>query len=82
VPVGEYRCQDVATAKAAIIAAGLVVGTIDPAPPISDDTWIVLDQDPQPGQQVPPGSPVNLTVYQPTVPCVVPSPSPSPSPTP
>jgi hypothetical protein len=67
--VGNYLCADVATARSQIEVIGLVVGNIIPAPPGSDDTWIVMDQVPAPGQSAPPGSAVDLLVETPDSPC-------------
>jgi hypothetical protein len=70
----------VATARAGIEAAGLVIGTLTPAPPASDDTWLVQAQSPFPGETVPLGSPVDLTLIDPVTPCVSPPPTAPPGP--
>jgi serine/threonine-protein kinase len=44
-------------AKAILAAAGLALGNVGPA---NDDNAMVIGQDPQPGSQVPPNTPVNL----------------------
>jgi beta-lactam-binding protein with PASTA domain len=67
--VGNYLCEDVAGARSQIEAIGLVVGMIAPPPPGSDDTWIVLDQSPQPGEPAAPGSAVDLLVETADSPC-------------
>ena len=67
--VGNYQCEDVATARSQIEAFGLVVGLITPTPPASDDTWIVMAQAPAAGDPVAPGSSVDLNVEPPNSAC-------------
>ena len=67
--VGEYRCQTLEVATTNIDVDGFAVGEVvaasegDP-----DNSWIVVDQDPSPGQRVPAGSPIDLTVGDPADP--------------
>jgi serine/threonine-protein kinase len=66
--VFRYLCLDLGTARAQLDEAGLLVGATfpDPAP---DDSWIVHDQKPQPGESVPIGSKVDLVLMDPSEPC-------------
>ena len=50
-----------AQAQTQIEGDGFTVGTVDAAPG-ADDTWIVLSQDPAPGQSRPFGTAINLTM--------------------
>ncbi len=66
--MGDYRCITYAEAQAAIEDNDLTVGTVDP--PDSAPTDLVVAQDPAPGTQVLPGTPVNLGLAPPPVdPC-------------
>ena len=69
--MGEYRCLALIDAKQAIVNDGFSVGTIstNPAGQTSGDSWIVHAQVPLPGEQRPPGTAINLTVQDPSVPC-------------
>ncbi len=58
---GDYRCVTLAQAQTQIEGDGFTVGTVDAAPG-ADDTWIVLSQDPAPGQSRPFGTAINLTM--------------------
>ncbi len=69
VAVGNYKCQTLDQATAAIGADRLSLGTVSTDPsgvspvPLS---WIVMAQNPTPGTEVPVGSSVNLTMRDPT----------------
>ncbi len=67
--VGNYRCLDVATARTGVDAVGLTIIGIEPAPPDSDDSWLVRDQEPLAGEPVSPGTGVRLWVIEPSEPC-------------
>jgi beta-lactam-binding protein with PASTA domain len=56
--VGDFTCLDLATARAQIEDAGLLVGATYPDPP--QDGWFVHDQLPKPGESVPVGTKVDL----------------------
>jgi beta-lactam-binding protein with PASTA domain len=62
-PVYDYRCVPLADAEEALQADGFTVGTI--TPPGSDPTWLVGGQNPAPGATAAPGTPIDLTVYDP-----------------
>jgi beta-lactam-binding protein with PASTA domain len=57
--VGDYRCTLLALAKAEIQNDGFTVGSISEP---NDDASIVVAQDPAPGSQQAPLTPINLTV--------------------
>jgi beta-lactam-binding protein with PASTA domain len=67
--VGDYRCLDLATARQQIESIGLRVGTVFPSSPVSDDDWIVAEQNPQPGSAAPLSSDVDLFLIEPGSPC-------------
>ena len=64
-PVGEYRCVSLGQAKVHIAADGFVLGTITAQPTgyVADDSALVIQQSPLPGQERPAGSAIDLTVY-------------------
>lgn len=69
VTVGNYStCVTLGEAKAQIVAADLQVGRIDPEQNAPDDS-LVAQQFPAPGEQVQPGTFVDLLVKSPTDPC-------------
>ncbi len=63
-PVYDYRCVQLAAAEAALQADGFTVGTIT-GPSGFDTTWPVGGQNPAPGATAVPGTPIDLTVYDP-----------------
>ncbi|MBX3031266.1 MAG: Stk1 family PASTA domain-containing Ser/Thr kinase [Chloroflexi bacterium] len=67
--VGRFLCLDVAQARAGLEEVDLVIESVDPPPPESDDSWLVRDQDPPAGSEVPPGTSVRLWVTDPAEPC-------------
>jgi hypothetical protein len=71
ITVGEYRCLPLSDAQDQIVAQGFTVGDVgtNPAGLTFDDTWLVHAQVPTPGEQRPPGTPIRLTVQDPTQPC-------------
>ena len=69
VAIGNYQCEDLATARGQIEANGLTVGTVQPDSPPRDDSWVVIQQQPLAGAVVDPGSAVALTVVDPTTSC-------------
>jgi len=62
--VYDYRCVSLAAAEATLQADGFTVGTIT-APPGFEPTWPVGGQNPAPGATAAPGTPIDLTVYDP-----------------
>ena len=64
-PVGEYRCVSLGQAKVHITADGFVLGAITAQPTgyVADDSALVIQQSPLPGQERPAGSAIDLTVY-------------------
>ena len=63
---GNYLCQTLGAATAAIESDGFVVGGVTALPGgTADADWIVVAQDPGAGTNAAFGSPVNLTVYDP-----------------
>jgi beta-lactam-binding protein with PASTA domain len=66
--VGDFMCLDLATARSLLEDEGLLVGATYPDPP-PDDTWVVLDQLPKPGESVPAGTKVDLMLADPQDPC-------------
>jgi beta-lactam-binding protein with PASTA domain len=71
VTVGNYStCGTLGEAKAQIIAADLQVGdTLAGSPGEPADDWQVAQQYPAPGEQVQPGTYVDLLVKAPADPC-------------
>ncbi len=67
--VGDFLCLDLATARAHIETAGLLVGAIYPEDPPPHDNWVVHDQLPQAGESYPVGSKVDLALDGPLEPC-------------
>jgi hypothetical protein len=69
--VSDYRCLALFDARSQIEGQGLSVGelTTNPAGQSFDDTWIVQGQLPFPGENVPPGTPVRLSLINPSLPC-------------
>ena len=68
--MGNYiaSCQDLATTAGQIQAAGLDVGDIATSPDAGltyTNSWLVVDQEPDPGTFVPVGADVHLTVELP-----------------
>jgi serine/threonine-protein kinase len=69
VNVGDYTCQTVEVATTNIDDDGFMVGDSTAASPGSPDIgWIVVGQDPAPGQRQPVGTPIDLTVGDPADP--------------
>jgi beta-lactam-binding protein with PASTA domain len=70
VTVGNYStCVDtLGTVKSQILAAGLNVGSVFPYE-AQDTDWVVAQQYPLPGEQVPPGTEVDLLAKGPTDTC-------------
>lgn len=66
--VGDFMCLDLTTARSLLEEEGLLVGATYPDPP-PDDTWVVLDQLPRPGESVPLGTKVDLMLADPQDPC-------------
>jgi hypothetical protein len=54
--------------KSQILAAGLQVGSVFPYE-AQDTDWVVAQQYPLPGEEVPPGTKVDLLAKSPTDPC-------------
>jgi beta-lactam-binding protein with PASTA domain len=69
ITVGNYGCEDLATARGQIEAVGLTLGTVTPDSPPRDDSWLVIDQTPNADVEVFSGTVVDLTVVDPTTPC-------------
>jgi beta-lactam-binding protein with PASTA domain len=67
--INNYRCLDLATARQQIEQASLLAVVAYPPEGSYDDSWIVTDQLPAAGTQVPPGSEVDLIVSSPDTPC-------------
>jgi serine/threonine-protein kinase len=67
VAVGEYRCQTLVKAKADIEADGFSVGAIvaQPAGYTAADDSLVTEQSVLPGKKRPPGTAIDLVVYDP-----------------
>ena len=67
-PVGEYRCVSLGQAKVQIAAEGFVLGTVtaEPTGYVADDSALVIQQAPLPGQERPAGSAIDLHVYDPS----------------
>ncbi|HEY8168965.1 MAG: Stk1 family PASTA domain-containing Ser/Thr kinase [Candidatus Limnocylindrales bacterium] len=62
--VGDYRCLAFSDAKAQLEGDGFTLGTVI-SPPGFDTTMPVGEQDPAPGAEEPPGSRIDLVVYDP-----------------
>ncbi len=62
--VGDYRCLPFSDAQSQLEDDGFTLGTVT-APPGFDTTWPVGDQSPDPGSEEPPGSRIDLDVYDP-----------------
>jgi serine/threonine-protein kinase len=67
--VGDFRCLDLATARAHIEEAGLLVGATIPADPPPGDDWLVQEQLPQAGEYLARGSNVDLVLADAMEPC-------------
>ena len=67
--VGDFQCLPLATARTVIEEARLLVGFIYPEDPPPEDSWIVHDQLPKPGESIPVGSAVDLMLEDPLEPC-------------
>ncbi len=66
--VGDFMCLDLTTARTLLEDDGLLVGATYPDPP-PEETWIVHDQLPKPGESVPVGAKVDLMLADPQDPC-------------
>lgn len=64
VVVGDYRCLTLADASIRLTMDGLMLGSAKP--PVASPTWLVASQEPPPGTTVPPGSPVDLSLKDPS----------------
>jgi serine/threonine-protein kinase len=62
VTVGSYACLQLDTARSRIHSRGLAVGSIQPEG--YQDTWVVEEQQPPAGAQVPAGTKVDLTLSE------------------
>ncbi len=62
--VGDYRCVAFTDAQSTLESDGFTLGTVT-APPGYDTSWPVGGQDPAPGSEAPPGSRIDLDVYDP-----------------
>jgi len=67
--VGDFLCLDLATARAHIEEAGLIIGAMIPSDPLPADDWLVHDQLPEAGVSVPIGSNVDLVLMDPLEAC-------------
>jgi hypothetical protein len=67
--VGDFHCLDLATARAQIEAAGLLVGVIIPSHREPADDWLVHEQLPAAGESVSVGTNVDLMLMDPLEPC-------------
>jgi beta-lactam-binding protein with PASTA domain len=67
--VGDFLCLDLATARAQIEEAGLLIGVTIPSDSEPADDWIVHGQLPKAGESVPVGSNVDLVLMDPMDPC-------------
>jgi beta-lactam-binding protein with PASTA domain len=65
--VADYRCQTLDDATNALEGDGFALGDVTPQPAgyTEDGASIVIEQGPAPGQKVPPGTPIDLTVSDP-----------------
>ncbi len=66
--VGDFMCLELATARTLLDDEGLLVGATYPDPP-PEETWVVHDQLPKPGETVPVGTKVDLMLADPQEPC-------------
>ena len=66
--VGDFMCLELATARDLLEDEGLLVGATYPDPP-PEETWVVQDQLPKPGESVPVGTKVDLMLADPQEPC-------------
>ncbi len=72
VNVGDYTCQTLEVATTNIDQDGFGVGALTPASPGSPgQSWIVVGQDPAPGQKRPLGTDIDLTVGAPDDPATL-----------
>ncbi|MET1232932.1 MAG: PASTA domain-containing protein, partial [Candidatus Limnocylindrales bacterium] len=62
--VGDYRCLPFSDAQAQLEADGFTLGTVTALPGF-DSTWTVGGQSPDPGSQEPPGTRIDLDLYDP-----------------
>jgi len=69
VMVGNYECLPLDDARRQVEESGLVMGTVLPPEPESDGSWLVRDQEPAAGDEVQPGTVVQLWVVDPSEPC-------------
>jgi beta-lactam-binding protein with PASTA domain len=67
--VGDFVCLDLATARAHIEAAGLLIGVTIPSDRQPADDWIVHGQLPKAGESVPVGTNVDLVLMDPLDAC-------------
>jgi beta-lactam-binding protein with PASTA domain len=67
--VGDFLCLDLATARSQLEEAGLLVGFVYPEDPPPEESWIVHDQLPKPGESIPLGSAVDLMLEDPLEAC-------------
>ena len=65
ITVGNYKNVALSVAEAHLDADGFVLGTVSPSG--ADPSWCVIDQNPAPGQQRPPGTAIDLATD--TAPC-------------
>lgn len=63
--VGDYRCLNLADAQAQLDADGFTLGTVT-KPSNADPSWPVGIQDPAPGSEEPPGTRIDLEVFEPS----------------
>jgi beta-lactam-binding protein with PASTA domain len=69
VNVGDYQCVTLEVATNLIDADGFALGTVTSSPAGTDpvpQTWIVIDQSPNPGVKRQVGTPINLVAADPT----------------
>ncbi len=71
ITVGDYRCLTLDGATQQLTAEGFALGTVATSPPggLYDGTWLVQAQVPLPGETRPPGTPIRLTVIDPSNAC-------------
>jgi beta-lactam-binding protein with PASTA domain len=65
--VADYRCVTLAAATSAITGDGFTLGSVTAQPSgyTAAADSIVIEQSPNPGQKRPPGTAINLVVYDP-----------------
>jgi beta-lactam-binding protein with PASTA domain len=63
VTVSDFRCQSIDQVANSLTANGLAIGNIIPNDP--GPTWVVVDQRPSSGSQVPVGTAVDLKLGDP-----------------